>query len=295
MRPLGQVIDGRYRITAFLGAGGMAEVYEAKDIIMNRLVAVKIIKDEVLHNPQNVMRFEREARAAASLDHPNIVAVLNLGKDQGHPYMVNELVNGINLGQSLEIRTRFTYIETLDIINQLCNAVTCAHENGVIHRDIKPANIYMTPAGILKLGDFGIAQIIASPRMTASQDIIGSAHYLAPEVSQGKPSSALSDIYAIGVTFFEIATGHLPFEGESNIAIAVKHIKERFPSPRKYIPTFPKALEKIILKACKKNPRDRYQSVKALQKDVQNLLDHPDLLKPRQSFLVRFFGFATEE
>ncbi|MFA5735537.1 MAG: protein kinase [Bacilli bacterium] len=295
MRPLGQVIDQRYRITAFLGAGGMAEVYEAKDIIMRRLVAVKIIKDDVLDNPQNVLRFEREARAAASLDHPNIVAVLNLGSDDGHPYMVNELINGVNLGAALETRTRFTHRETLDIINQLCSAVICAHENGVIHRDIKPANIYMTPAGIIKLGDFGIAQILASPKMTNSQDIIGSAHYLAPEVSQGKSASIQSDLYAIGITFFEIATGHLPYEAETNVAIAVKHIKEKFPSPRKYLPLFPKAMEKIMLKACKKNPRDRYKTVRDFQKEIQNLLANPNLLKPRQSFFVRFFGFATDE
>lgn len=295
MRPLGQVIDQRYRITAFLGAGGMAEVYEAKDIIMRRLVALKIIKDEVLDNPLNVVRFEREARAAALLDHPNIVAVLNLGTDEGHPYMVNELINGVNLGAALETRTRFTLVETLDIINQLCSAVICAHDNGVIHRDIKPANVYVTPDGILKLGDFGIAQVASSPKVTTSQDIIGSAHYLAPEISQGKPASAQSDIYALGVTFFEIATGHVPFDAETNIAIAIKHIKDKFPSPRKFIPSFPKPLEKIILKACKKTPKDRYSSVRELQKEIQKLQTHPELLKPRQSFWVRYFGFATEE
>jgi serine/threonine protein kinase len=209
--------------------------------------------------------------------------------------MVNELIIGNNLEDELQSRGRYTFLEAADIIDQLCNAVSLAHKNGVIHRDIKPSNIYITKEGLVKLGDFGIARYSDSKRVTSNTNIVGSAHYLAPEVCRGGEASPRSDIYALGINFFELITGHVPFDGDSNVAIAVKQIKEKFPSPRKYVKNTPKAIEKIIKKCCKKNPRDRYQDVAALQEDISKLKINPKLLKPRQSIWVRWFGFVAED
>lgn len=295
MIDIGELVDDRYRVTASLGEGGMAEVFEAQDIITKKMVALKIIKDEVMKNPLNIARFEREARASAALNHPNIIRVINLGVYNGHPYMANELVKGVTLEEALETRQKFTYAEAIDIMDQLLTATQVAHAHLVIHRDIKPSNIYMTPQGMIKLGDFGIATFENAVKVTKSQDIVGSAHYLAPEISQGKASSIQSDIYALGITFFEIITGRLPFDGNSNLSVAIMHIKDRFPSPRKYLPSCPKALEKIIMKACKKNPAERYKTALEMQKEIQKIKNNPKLMQPHHNFLVRFFGFATDE
>lgn len=209
--------------------------------------------------------------------------------------MVNELIVGQNLEEELQKRGRFTFLEAADIIDQLCNAISLAHKNGVIHRDIKPSNIYITKEGLVKLGDFGIARYADSKRVTSNTNIVGSAHYLAPEVCKGGEASARSDIYALGINFFELITGHIPFDGDSNVAIAVKQIKEKFPSPRKYVKNTPKALEAVINKCCKKNPRDRYQTVEELQVEILKLKADPKALRPRQSIWVRWFGFATED
>ncbi len=292
---IGDLIDNRYRVLSLLGEGGMGTVYEAVDIITKRNVALKFLKSSVAQDKVNLARFEIEAKATATLNHPNIVRVISLGKYEGLPYMVNELVVGQNLEDELINRGRYTFLEALDIIDQLCNAVGLAHQHGVIHRDIKPSNIYITKEGLVKLGDFGIARYSDSKRVTSNTSIVGSAHYLAPEVCKGGESTPRSDIYALGINLFELITGRVPFDGESNVAIAVKQIKEKFPSPRKYIKNTPKALEAIILKCVKKNPRDRYEDVAALQTDILKLKNNPKALRPRQSIWVRWFGFAAEE
>lgn len=292
---IGDLIDNRYRVVSLLGEGGMGTVYEAVDIITKKNVALKFLKATVAQDKVNLARFEIEAKATASLNHPNIVRVISVGKYENLPYMVNELVVGQNLEDELIARGRYTFLEALDIIDQLCNAVGLAHHHGVIHRDIKPSNIYITREGLVKLGDFGIARYSDSKRVTSNTSIVGSAHYLAPEVCKGGESTPRSDIYALGINLFEFITGHIPFDGESNVAIAVKQIKEKFPSPRKYIKNTPKALEAIILKCVKKNPRDRYDSVEALQADIAKLKGNPKALKPRQSIWVKWFGFASED
>lgn len=292
---IGDLIDNRYRIVSLLGEGGMGTVYEAVDIITKRNVALKFLKATVARDKVNLARFEIEAKATATLNHPNIVRVISVGKYENLPYMVNELVTGQNLEEELIKRGRYTFLEAVDIIEQLCNAISLAHENGVIHRDIKPSNIYITKEGLVKLGDFGIARYADSKRVTSNTNIVGSAHYLAPEVCKGEESSPRSDIYALGINFFELITGHIPFDGDSNVAIAVKQIKEKFPSPRKYVKKTPKAIESIIKKCCKKNPRDRYQTVTDLRKDLQNLKNNPKALRPRESIWVRYFGFAGDE
>ena len=178
---------------------------------------------------------------------------------------------------------------------QLCEAVAFAHAHLVVHRDIKPNNIYLTPDGTIKLGDFGIAHFENSRRVTKSEVIVGSVHYMSPEVSQGKTPSFQSDIYSMGITFFELITGRVPYDGANPIAVAMMHIKEKFPSPRKVLPTVPKPIDKIIMTACRKNPMDRYRSVTEMQKALKQVLDNPQAMKPRQSALARFFGFKMDD
>ncbi len=294
MREL-ELIDERYRIISELGEGGFSNVYQAEDIITRKLLALKIIKEEVLKNDLTLARFEREARACASLNHPNIVRVINVGTHNHRPYMANELIKGRTLKDELDIRGKFSFKEASDIMFQLCEAVSFAHSHLVVHRDIKPNNVYLTPDGTIKLGDFGIAYFENSRRVTKSEVIVGSVHYMAPEVSQGKTPTFQSDIYSLGITFFELITGKVPYDGANPIAVAMMHIKEKFPSPRKVLPTIPKAIDKIIMTACRKNPLDRYRSVSEMQKALRQVLDNPKSFSPRQSFFAKFFGFKTDD
>ncbi len=283
------VIADRYRIKSLLGEGGMAQVYLAFDLISKKDVALKIIKQETMKNPINLTRFEREARAAASLNHQNVVRVINIGTYESRPFMVNELIKGQTLKEVLRKRGKFTFLEACDIMYQLCSAVLHAHQHGVIHRDIKPENVFITKDGTVKLGDFGIATFKdINSRVTKSEVVVGSVHYLAPELSQGAPASVQSDIYALGITFFELITGRVPFDDESPVTVALKHIKEKFPSPRKYNSKTPIIIEKIILKACAKSPSDRYKDVFEMRKDIDRILREPTLIKKR-SFWQKLF------
>lgn len=285
---INDLIDDRYRIERKIGEGGMSVVYGATDIITKKPIAIKIIKGDMMGNPINLSRFEREARAAASLSHPNIVRVINLGTYEGRPYMANEFINGQNLRDILDKRS-IGFLEACDIMYQLTSAVAHAHEHSVIHRDIKPQNVYLTADGTIKLGDFGIATFENSARLTRSETIIGSVHYLAPEISRGQQASYQSDIYSLGVTFFELITSRVPFEDDTPVSVAIRHIKDKFPSPRKYIPSTPKEIERIILKACKKNPQERYKTVKDMRKDIERILRNPDLIKEKKSLFSRLF------
>jgi len=283
------VIEDRYKIIGLLGEGGMAQVYKAKDLISEKYVAIKIIKEDTMKNPLNLTRFEREARAAASLKHQNIVQVYNLGVFESRPYMVNELVQGKTLKDALTLRGKFSFLEACDIMYQLCSAVNYAHLHGVIHRDIKPQNIFITVDGTIKLGDFGIATFQNSSHITRSDVVVGSVHYLAPEISEGNPASPESDIYSLGITFFELITGRVPFDDESAVTVALKHIKDKFPSIRKFNPKTPPVIEKIIYKACAKSPYDRYHSAVSMRKDIERILQNPDLIKKKESFFHRLF------
>ena len=285
---INDLIDDRYRIERKIGEGGMSVVYGATDIITKKPIAIKIIKGDMMGNPINLSRFEREARAAASLSHPNIVRVINLGTYEGRPYMANEFINGQNLRDILDKRS-IGFLEACDIMYQLTSAVAHAHEHSVIHRDIKPQNVYLTADGTIKLGDFGIATFENSARLTRSETIIGSVHYLAPEISRGQQATYQSDIYSLGVTFFELITRRVPFEDDTPVSVAIRHIKDKFPSPRKYIPSTPKEIERIILKACKKNPQERYKTVKDMRKDIERILRNPDLIKEKKSLFSRLF------
>lgn len=293
----GVVIDKRYRIEEIIGEGGMGIIYSALDKFTSQQVAIKFLKASTAKNPKNVERFENEARATATLNHPNIIKILNIGFYDGLPYMVTELIEGKTIDVELETRIRFTYAEAVDIMDQLCLAVQASHDAGVIHCDIKPSNIYIMPDGLVKLGDFGIASLIdeTTDQNVQHDNILGSTQYLAPEVCQGKPNTVQSDIYSLCITFFQLITGRVPFDGKNNVDIAIKQIKEPFPSIKKYISSVPPKLEKIILKGVKKNPKNRYKTVDELHKDILMLKENPKYLKPHYSIWVRWFGFATND
>jgi len=289
---IGSILGDRYRIVARIGHGGMAEVYEAVDIITRNTVAVKLIREDAMQNKQNLIRFENEASFAASLNHPNIVKVFDHSSSAERPYIINEYIKGQNLKETLDFRGRLSIKEAVSVMLQLTSALEYAHERGIIHRDIKPNNMYLMPDGSIKLADFGIAEIERPAITTAtSSEIVGSVHYLAPEISTGKTASVLSDIYSAGVTFFELLTGHLPFTGETAINVAIAHIREKFPSPKKYLPECPKEIEKIIFKACEKDLNKRYQSCAEFYDDLLELEQHPELLKEKKNIFARIFGF----
>jgi serine/threonine-protein kinase len=285
---IGDIIDERYKIKSLLGEGGMALVYQAEDLIAKKDVAIKIIKEETMKNPVNLTRFEREARAAASLNHQNIVRIINLGTSEGRPYMVNELIKGQTLRDDLNVRGKYSVLEACDIMYQLCSAVLHAHQHNVIHRDIKPQNVYITSDSTVKLGDFGIATFQNSSRVTRSEVVVGSVHYLAPELSQGAKASFQSDIYALGITFFELLTGRVPFDDESPVNVALMHINKKLPSVSKINPKVPAIVEKIVNKACEKNPQNRYKSCYDMRKDIDRIIRDPELLKKR-SWLDKLF------
>ena len=289
---IGSLLDGRYRITARVGHGGMAEVYESTDVMTKRVVAIKLIREDVMSNPVNLMRFQNEASIAASLNHPNIVKVYNHGTVQGVPYIANEFIKGQNLKDVLDFRGALPILEAVDMLLQVSSALAYAHSHGIVHRDVKPDNIYVMGDGTVKLGDFGIAlSDNISNGSDKNNEIVGSVHYLAPEISLGKLATAQSDIYSLGVTFFELITGHVPYNKQKAVDIAVAHVKEKFPSPKKYLPNCPREVEHIINKCTKKNPKDRYQTAKELYEDLMNLKNNPSAIKEKKGFFARIFGF----
>ena len=289
---IGALVDGRYRINARIGHGGMADVYEASDIINKRRVAIKMIREDVMANPINLRRFQNEVTIASSLSHPNIVKVYNHGTIEGRPYIANEYVKGQTLKDMLDFRTSIPIAEAVSYMLQLTSALFYAHQHNIIHRDIKPQNIYVMPDGTIKLGDFGIAQADGlDDGLTKPSEIVGSVHYLAPEISQGKPASIQSDIYAAGVTFYELLTGHVPFEKDTPVNVAVAHVKEKFPPVKKYVPTCPKEIERIIATATKKRLSERYKGADEFYEDLVELSKNPSVLKEKKPLLARIFGF----
>ena len=289
---IGSLVDNRYRVTARIGHGGMAEVYEGHDIMRKRTVAIKLIREDVMNNPVNLIRFTNEATIAASLNHPNIVKVYNHGTIDGVPYIANEYIKGQNLKEVLDFRSSLPLNEAIDYMIQLADALSYAHQHGIVHRDIKPDNLYAMGDGTIKLGDFGIAQTDATAKLTSKDtEIVGSVHYLAPEITSGKPATTQSDIYSVGVTFFELITGHVPYIKNSAVDIAVAHVKEKFPSPKKYLPNCPKEVERIIFKCVKKNPKERYASAEELRDELIVLKNDPKSLKEKKGFFARLFGF----
>ena len=273
LRP-GTILGDRYEIIEKIGAGGMADVYKAKDHKLNRFVAVKVLKAEYSSNKNFVSKFRVEAQSAAGLMHPNIVNVYDVGEEEGMYYFVMELVEGITLKNYIEKKIRLSVKEAVSIAIQVSMGIEAAHNNGIIHRDIKPQNIIISKDGKVKVADFGIARAATSDTITSHA--MGSVHYTSPEQARGGYSDAKSDIYSIGITLFEMVTGRVPFDGETTVAIAIKHIQEEMPSPRMYVPEIPISVEQIIFKCTQKNPDRRYAHMSELIQDLKRSLINPD-------------------
>ncbi|MCR5590734.1 MAG: Stk1 family PASTA domain-containing Ser/Thr kinase [Lachnospiraceae bacterium] len=274
MLEFGTFLGDRYEILELIGSGGMADVYKAKCHKLNRFVAIKVLKPEFSSDSGFVSKFKAEAQAAAGLMHPNIVNVYDVGEERRMYYFVMELVEGITLKHYIEKKIRLTAKEAVSIAIQVSMGIEAAHNNGIIHRDIKPQNIIISKEGKVKVADFGIAK--AATSNTVTSHAMGSVHYTSPEQARGGYSDAKSDIYSIGITLFEMITGHVPFDGETTVAVAIKHIQEEMPSPRVYVPDVPISVEQIIAKCCQKNPDRRYANVGQLIRDLKHSLTNPD-------------------
>lgn len=269
---MNKMISDRYMIVTSLGEGGMADVYLAIDTILNREVAIKILRGELSGDPVTLLRFQREANAASKLDHPNVVDVYDVGESDGRHYIVMEYVRGRTLKQLISQRGALDKKEAVDIMIQLTSAVEHAHENNIIHRDIKPQNVLVKDDGTVKITDFGIALAHDAVQLTQSDAVLGSAHYLAPETTRGEPATNQIDIYALGIVFYELLCGSVPFRGDNPVQIAMKHLREEMPSIREFNPTTPQSIENIITKATVKNRKLRYQDAKDMLEDLKKCL-----------------------
>ena len=290
MIKIGDRIDGRYRIVSRIASGGMADVYEASDLIYRRIVSIKVMKEELLKDPVNLARFNNETAAAASLNHPNIVKVYGRGYVDGRPYMANEYIKGQTLRDKLNFSISLSLLDACGVMLQLTSGIDYSHRHGIIHRDIKPDNLFYLSDGSIKISDFGIA----APIGTRSGDdaIQGTIYYCAPEVLTGAPASIANDIYSMGVVFYECLTGQVPFDGASLEEVAIKQLKKRFPEPSKLVPGLPKSIERIIITACRKRPEERYLTASAMHEDiVEAMKDKGSFKKEKKGLLSRIFGF----
>ena len=274
MVKIGMIIGDRYEILEKIGTGGMSDVYKAKCHKLNRFVAIKVLKQEFSENANFVSKFRIEAQAAAGLSHPNIVNVYDVGEENGIYYIVMELVEGITLKKYIEKKARLSVKEAISITIPICMGIEAAHNNHIIHRDIKPQNIIISKDGKVKVTDFGIAKAATSNTITSN--VMGSVHYTSPEQARGGFSDEKSDIYSLGITLFEMLTGRVAFNGETTVAIAIKHIQEDMPSPRDYVAEIPLSVEKIVFKCCQKSPDRRYQTMGELISDLKQSLMNPD-------------------
>lgn len=274
MVKIGMMIGQRYEIVEKIGTGGMSDVYKAKCHKLQRYVAVKVLKQEFAENENFVSKFQVEAQAAAGLMHPNIVNVYDVGEDNGIHYIVMELVEGITLKKYIERKAGLSFKEAVSIAIQVCMGIEKAHNHHIIHRDIKPQNIIISKDGKVKVTDFGIAK--AATSNTISSNVMGSVHYTSPEQARGGYSDEKSDIYSLGITLFEMLTGRVPFNGDTTVAIAIKHIQEPMPSPREFAEGVPVSVEAIVLKCCQKSPDRRYQSILEVMQDLKQAMVTPD-------------------
>lgn len=286
----GQKINDRYEIVKSIGEGGMANVYLAVDLILNRKVAIKILRGDLANDEKFIRRFQREALAASSLSHPNIVEMYDVGEDNGNYYIVMEYIEGKTLKQLLKKRGHLTVGESVDIMLQITDGMVHAHDSYIIHRDLKPQNIMIQEDGQIKITDFGIAMALNSTQLTQTNSVMGSVHYLPPEQASGKGSTIKSDIYSMGILFYELLTGVLPFKGDNAVEIALKQMKEAIPSVRKQNPNIPQSVENIIIRATAKNPKNRYNDTREMYNDLKTCLD-----KDRQNVDRIVFKYPEHE
>lgn len=269
----GQKINDRYEIVRSIGEGGMANVYLGYDTILDRNVAIKVLRGDLSNDEKFVRRFQREALSASSLSHPNIVEMYDVGEDNGIYYIVMEYIEGQTLKQLLKRRGSLTLSEAIDIMLQITEGMAHAHDSYIIHRDLKPQNIMIQDDGQIKITDFGIAMALNSTQLTQTNSVMGSVHYLPPEQAAGKGSTIKSDIYSMGIIFYELLTGSLPFKGENAVEIALKQMKEPLPDLREDNPSIPMSVENVIIKATAKNPKNRYSDSRAMHDDLLTVLD----------------------
>ena len=287
----GQKINDRYEIIRSIGEGGMANVYLAHDIILNRDVAVKILRGDLANDEKFVRRFQREAISSSSLNHPNIVEMYDVGEDDGKYFIVMEYIEGKTLKSLIKRRGALTLPEVIDIMLQLTSGIAHAHESYIIHRDIKPQNVMILEDGTVKITDFGIAMALNSNELTQTNSVMGSVHYLPPEQANGTGATIKSDIYSLGILMFELLTGKLPFKGENAVEIAIKQMRDSIPSVVEMNEDIPQSIENVILRACAKNPKNRYNSALEMHEDIKTALnperaDEPKLVYqyPEQDF-----------
>lgn len=276
----GQKISDRYQIIKSIGEGGMANVYLAYDTILDRNVAVKVLRGDLSNDEKFVRRFQREALSASSLSHPNIVEVYDVGEDNGEYYIVMEYIEGKHLKTLLKKRGRLTLSEGVDIMLQITDGMSVAHDSYIIHRDIKPQNIMILENGLVKITDFGIAMAINATQLTQTNSVMGSVHYLPPEQASGQGSTLQSDIYSMGIVMYELLTGELPFKGDNAVEIALKQLKEPIPDIKEKVPNVPNSIINIIKKATAKNPKNRYADAREMHEDLKTCLDDARALEP---------------
>ena len=277
----GQMINERYEIIRSIGEGGMANVYLALDTILNRKVAVKILRGDLAEDEKFVRRFQREAISASSLNDPNIVEVYDVGEDDGKYFIVMEYVEGKTLKQLIKKRGNLTLPEVVDIMLQLTSAIAHAHESYIIHRDIKPQNVVILEDGRVKIMDFGIAVALNAGELTQTNSVMGTVYYIPPEQANGGAANIKSDIYSLGILMYELVTGHVPFKGENPVEVAIKHMNEEIPSICEYDPDMPQSIENIILKAAAKNPKNRYASANEMHEDLKTALNEERFNEPK--------------
>lgn len=280
----GQKISDRYQIIKSIGEGGMANVYLAYDTILDRNVAVKVLRGDLSNDEKFVRRFQREALAASSLSHPNIVEVYDVGEDNGEYYIVMEYIEGKHLKNLLKKRGKLTLSEAVDIMLQITDGLSAAHDSYIIHRDIKPQNIMILENGLVKITDFGIAMAMNATQLTQTNSVMGSVHYLPPEQASGQGSTLQSDIYSMGIVMYELITGELPFKGDNAVEIALKHLKEPIPDIREKVPNVPNSIYNIIKRATAKNPKNRYNDAREMHDDLLTCLDDARANEPIISF-----------
>ncbi len=280
----GQLINDRYEIIRSIGEGGMANVYLAQDTILDRKVAVKILRGDLAEDEKFVRRFQREAISASSLNDPNIVEVYDVGEDDGKYFIVMEYVQGLTLKQLIKKRGSLTLPEVVDIMLQLTSAVAHAHESYIIHRDIKPQNVIILEDGRVKIMDFGIAVALNAGEFTQTNSVMGTVYYIPPEQANGGAATIKSDIYSLGILMYELVTGHVPFKGDNPVEVAIKHMNEPIPSICEYDPEMPQSIENIILRASAKNPKNRYESAFDMHEDLETALDKDRFNEPKVTY-----------